>query len=67
MGVRLTPLERAIRQQTDRRAKFDEKQKALGLVRVSVWVPVDDVKSIKAGAATLVQLYREELAERTPF
>ncbi len=39
----LTPIEAAIRQQTDRRARYEAKQRAAGLVKVTRWVPADRV------------------------
>jgi hypothetical protein len=49
-GKRLTPLERAIAAKLDRRAKYDQKKRDAGLVKVSLWVRADCADALKAAA-----------------
>lgn len=49
----LTPLERAIAEKTDRKARYVAKQRASGLVRVALWVPAESVEDLRAYAAAL--------------
>lgn len=43
-----TPLEQAIAEQTDRRARYDAKMRKAGFVRLSIWCPASAVDEVKA-------------------
>lgn len=43
-----TPLEQAIAEKTDRRAKYEAKRKRDGLIKTTVWVRSDRVEEVKA-------------------
>lgn len=48
MPRRRTPLERAIAAASDRKVKFEERQKGKGRKRVAWWVAADAVPHLKA-------------------
>ena len=48
-----TPLEAYIAGETDRRAKYDKRQRDKGLTRTAVWVPADKLTELRAFVAAL--------------
>jgi hypothetical protein len=45
---KLTPLERAISEQTDPRRKYDAKKERQGFKRTTIWVRADRLDEVKA-------------------
>lgn len=49
----MTPTERFIKAQADRRVRHELRLRELGLVRVNVWVPARHARKLQAAAARL--------------
>lgn len=47
MAERITPIERAIRETSDRRYKYEKSMRDAGFQKTSMWVPVDALPDVR--------------------